>query len=613
MSDLVMVCGMSRSGTTLLATVLDSHPEVSMGYELLSPDLPRGSEAAALLRAAAVDAGGHSKNAAGLLDDRGQIPLGRLVRRSRRAAVEVDDLVPIVESVVAEGHEDLTTPAAQAALATGVAGAKRAAEGGRYAGFKLNTPGIGKYDELLGQPRFVLMARDPRDVMASHRAHDFGRSAEEVAEAWDRYLACFEDFAAEVGPRARIVRYEDLVCDSEAVVAELAGWLGLDDHSPMLEFADSKASVHRGGHVNAEQLGRGFFTTSIDRWPHELDVPSVRILQGACAERMADYKYSVVSTEDPVPLGSEEMETQSQRLAALKRFHRLDYQRLVEPWVEDRAVMTLAEAMGRDVEPTEKVTYIRHDIDHDVEAAVEIGRWEAEHGIRSTFCVLHSAWYYGPFEDGGYRHSAEMIEAMQELQALGHEINFHNNTVTEGLLSDVDPDALLHTELGYLRSRGLTIRGTAGHGHALCREVGYLNLEQFRETTWHSNGGRRWVSHAGRSVEVGRTPMAAFGLEYESYDLPRDLYITDSGGRPRIVRNTRGRNGLRRRENPDWVPHGHIVGILTHPEYWSMRTDDVEEPCYPSMETLEVEHEERRQANHPHRRAAKAAPAPRTR
>ena len=324
------------------------------------------------------------------------------------------------------------------------------------------------------------------------------------------------------------------------------------------------------------------------------------------AERMPSYGYNVGSTEDPVPLGSKELKAHSRRLAAMKRFHRLDYERLVEPWVEDRTVMTLAEAMGREAEPTEKVTYIRHDIDHDLDAALEVGRWEADHGIRSTFCVLHAAWYYGPFEQGGYRHSTEMIEGTLELQALGHEVNFHNNMVTEGLLRDVDPDALLHGELDYLRGRGLIIRGTSGHGHALCRELGYFNLEQFRETPWHSNGGPRTISHDGRSVRLGRTPMAAFGLEYESYDLPRDLYITDSGGRPRIVRNTRGRNGLRRAENPDWVPHAHIVGILTHPEYWDMRTDQVEEPRYPSMETLEAEHAERREANRARRRAAKA-------
>ena len=31
----VFTFGISRSGTTLLTTILDSHPDVSMGYELL--------------------------------------------------------------------------------------------------------------------------------------------------------------------------------------------------------------------------------------------------------------------------------------------------------------------------------------------------------------------------------------------------------------------------------------------------------------------------------------------------------------------------------------------------------------------------------------------------
>ena len=37
---MIFPCGMSRSGTTLLATVLDSHSQVSLGYELIPPKLP---------------------------------------------------------------------------------------------------------------------------------------------------------------------------------------------------------------------------------------------------------------------------------------------------------------------------------------------------------------------------------------------------------------------------------------------------------------------------------------------------------------------------------------------------------------------------------------------
>ena len=36
----IHVCGMSRSGTTLLTSMLDAHPGISMGYELLPAGLP---------------------------------------------------------------------------------------------------------------------------------------------------------------------------------------------------------------------------------------------------------------------------------------------------------------------------------------------------------------------------------------------------------------------------------------------------------------------------------------------------------------------------------------------------------------------------------------------
>lgn len=235
------------------------------------------------------------------------------------------------------------------------------------------------------------------------------------------------------------------------------------------------------------------------------------------------------------------------------------------------------------------MTIIRHDIDHDIEAAVSIGRWEAEHGLRSTFCILHSAWYYGVLEKGSYLHSTEMVEAAQELERLGHEVNFHNNIVTEALLHGFDPAELLAGELEFLRSHGLIIERTSGHGHSLCGELGYFNLELFSETTWPDKGGPRTISYEGNEVHLGQHSMQDFDLSYEAYDIVRDLYLTDSGGRPRMVKNTRGRSGLRAAQAPERPRHGEVVGILTHSIYWGMST-----PGFPSFKVLEKEYEERR-------------------
>ena len=49
----VFACGYSRSGTTLLTTILDSHPDIAMGYELMPLGLPPLAEAIRTIELAA--------------------------------------------------------------------------------------------------------------------------------------------------------------------------------------------------------------------------------------------------------------------------------------------------------------------------------------------------------------------------------------------------------------------------------------------------------------------------------------------------------------------------------------------------------------------------------
>ncbi len=89
-----------------------------------------------------------------------------------------------------------------------------------------------------------------------------------------------------------------------------------------------------------------------------------------------------------------------------------------------------------------------------------------------------------------------------------------------------------------------TSRGTSTHGDQLCSRLGFGNLELFSETVYPSGGGARTLEHEGRAVTIGTRSMAEFGLTYEGYDLPRDVYITDSGGRLKVVHDAAGRAGL---------------------------------------------------------------------
>jgi len=248
-----------------------------------------------------------------------------------------------------------------------------------------------------------------------------------------------------------------------------------------------------------------------------------------------------------------------------RKFFEPEYGALLEDLRANRRVMTLAQYTRGGHPNGDDVLLIRHDIDHDIENAVKIARWEFRYGIQSTFCVLHSAWYYGELSGERYVHSTLLEESLQEIQSLGHEINFHNNLVTLGLQKKVNVREVLLNELDWLRSIGIHVQGTSTHGDKLCRELGYRNFELFEEAIGTRFGGPRTVSHveSGNDVALGQLSFRDFDLTYEAYDIHRERYITDSGGKLREHANAMGRRSFGLEEGG-----GNVTAILTHPIWW---------------------------------------------
>lgn len=215
-----------------------------------------------------------------------------------------------------------------------------------------------------------------------------------------------------------------------------------------------------------------------------------------------------------------------------------------------------------------RILLIRHDIDHDYVTALKIAKWEYENGYRATYCVLHSAWYYGELVGDRIIHTKELTDFCKRLQDYGHEINFHNNLVATALKQPLDPRKLLEQELNFFESIGVPVIGTSSHGDRLCRELNFRNWELFKECCDGRHGGPRIVRYGSgknvREVSLGQVSMFDFGLKYEGYDIARDVYHTDSGSKMRTRENTRGRRPFGRTDSN----RGVVVGILTHPIWW---------------------------------------------
>lgn len=569
----IFPCGMSRSGTTLLAAILDSHPRISMGYELLPAGLPTVAEMDQVLAESIAETTGDARPCADAIKTRGFGTLATFVKRCDRACVTPGELRAICRRLLDDGWDTVATIETRTRLSLAVVEVKMRKEGTSFGGFKINAPSIETFDAVIPGGRYIYIVRDPRDVVASHFANDFGRTIEHITRAWMQYTTRFRSFADAHADRAMLIRYEDLVRHPGRVLDRVFEKIGVPFSPDVLRFFESKASVHHSGHTNSDDLERDFYDTSIQRWARELTLEQIREVQAACDSLMPALGYELAPTAPSVPLKRLTRMAKRAAFSRKRRFYRDEYEEILGPYVDSHVNLTWREAAAGEQGRGRDILMIRHDVDHDYETALRMARWEEQRGLRATYCILHSAWYYGRLVDGRMQRSREVVELCRDLQSMGHEINLHNNFAVMALEHGLDAVAALKEELLFLRMHGIEVAGTSTHGDRLCRELAFRNYELFSESVYASRGGPRVVEHRGNRVELGAVSMSEFGLEYEAYDIPRDRYVTDSGGSLRVRQNTRGRGGLRRKELDRVFPYGEIVGTLTHPVWWDFQRD----------------------------------------
>lgn len=224
-------------------------------------------------------------------------------------------------------------------------------------------------------------------------------------------------------------------------------------------------------------------------------------------------------------------------------------------------VLTLREAAARGADLPPRAVALRHDIDHDIDNAVRLATLESALGLKSTYFVLHNAWYYRWQSEG---ISPLTLDALERIASMGHEIAFHNDVLGESLETGMDPVELLRKELAELRSHGFDVVGTSGHGGLAVRKARLRNFDVFAEQA--GTAPRTLEREDGGAVTYTPIPQSELGLEYEAYSVAQALYLSDAGARwnqpPELVRAEfeRGLGPLQ---------------VLTHPEHWALAGESV--------------------------------------
>jgi len=154
---------------------------------------------------------------------------------------------------------------------------------------------------------------------------------------------------------------------------------------------------------------------------------------------------------------------------------------------------------------------VRVDVDTDLPAAVGMARRAAQHGVPVSFYLLHTAGYYGVFEDDVFRRHEAMAPLYRDLADRGMEVGLHADPYEVYLAHHMDGARAVIEELAWLRGLGLDVRGVAGHNAAPA--YGVESVEIFRG--WRIRP-EATVEREGKALPVGVLDERVLGLDYEA-------------------------------------------------------------------------------------------------
>ena len=232
---------------------------------------------------------------------------------------------------------------------------------------------------------------------------------------------------------------------------------------------------------------------------------------------------------------------------------------------------TVATLAGSSV--GEQIVAMRHDVDHDLELALEMAHHEWRLGCKSTYYLLHTEAYW---------NDPKFPLLVRQLKEYGHEIGLHANFLTQWMRGEID-DVELEIErvLAHVRACGVDVTGVCAHGDKLCYKNGFVNYWLWKElrgdNPLESEGGisaegicvdnpayqiqyplnHQLTREDGATFPLWSISMEKHGLHYDAAKLQQEHYWSDSGG------------SWERSSDPmqgDFTQGRHQV--LVHPWWW---------------------------------------------
>ena len=260
-SSPVFLVGATRSGTTLLRLMLDSHPEISNFGEF--------------------------EYAVHMIED-DRLPVMadyyRYLDLDRMYRVRSWDIDPKL------GYVDLIRSFLQ------------------QAGDRAGKPFVGatvhsQFDELprlWPNARYIHIVRDPRDVARSCIGMGWCGNAYFGTDYWLEPIRRWKKLSETLPPSRRIqVRYEDLICDTRAQLERICEFIGTDYHDQMMSYPENSTYTLPEASL-------------IEQWKRKMPDDDIQNVESVCHPYMPEFGYTPVSKSLDTPSGMRLMQLKTQ-------------------------------------------------------------------------------------------------------------------------------------------------------------------------------------------------------------------------------------------------------------------------------------------------------------
>ena len=266
----VFVRGLSRSGGTFLCTMLDAHPELAISYELY-PNLlqlePATTTASLVEFLSVLQAVRAIKNIS--LEDFPTPKYRTYFVRLERGGVTKAEAVELLESAI-ESALDFSEIQDCGKFVEMCCSLKMLKEGKTHWGAKMNNR-IEQYIEQWPRVKCLDIVRDGRDVAASQiKLGTFGKSVEQIASAWKNTHSKFLKFQESHPRNVKVVRYEDLIYDSQNQIQKMCDFLEIAYSAKMLNYHKEKLTLFKATHISKDNVMSGINSNSVGKWKEVL-------------------------------------------------------------------------------------------------------------------------------------------------------------------------------------------------------------------------------------------------------------------------------------------------------------------------------------------------------